>query len=48
VLRGGELVAQGTHDELMASSEAYRRIFARYAGSAAAPVAAAPVAKEQV
>ncbi len=52
VLRGGELAAQGTHDELMASSEAYRRIFARYASNAeapvAAPVATAPVAKEQV
>jgi ATP-binding cassette subfamily B protein len=30
VLRRGELVAQGSHDELMAGSEAYRRIFARY------------------
>jgi ATP-binding cassette subfamily B protein len=30
VLRNGELVAQGTHDELITSSEAYRRIFARY------------------
>jgi len=30
VLRRGELVAQGTHDSLMATSEAYRRIFARY------------------
>ncbi|MFL5804137.1 MAG: ABC transporter ATP-binding protein, partial [Roseiflexaceae bacterium] len=30
VLRRGELVAQGTHDELLATSEAYRRIFARY------------------
>jgi ATP-binding cassette subfamily B protein len=30
VLRRGELVDQGTHDELMARSEAYRRIFARY------------------
>ncbi len=30
VLRRGELVAQGTHDELMQQSEAYRRIFARY------------------
>jgi ATP-binding cassette, subfamily B, bacterial len=30
VLRNGELVAQGTHEELMANSEAYRRIFARY------------------
>ncbi|HEU5101766.1 MAG TPA: ABC transporter ATP-binding protein [Roseiflexaceae bacterium] len=30
VLRRGELVAQGSHDQLMASSEAYRRLFARY------------------
>lgn len=30
VLRGGELVAQGTHDELLATSDAYQRIFARY------------------
>ncbi|MBN1874386.1 MAG: ABC transporter ATP-binding protein [Anaerolineae bacterium] len=30
VLRRGELVDQGTHDELMGRSEAYRRIFARY------------------
>ncbi|MFQ5399483.1 MAG: ABC transporter ATP-binding protein [Anaerolineae bacterium] len=30
VLRRGELVDQGTHDELLARSEAYRRIFARY------------------
>ncbi|MFN8504185.1 ABC transporter ATP-binding protein [Kouleothrix sp.] len=30
VLRRGRLVAQGTHDELIASSEAYRRIFAHY------------------
>jgi ATP-binding cassette subfamily B protein len=30
VLRRGELVAQGTHEELLATSEAYRRIFARY------------------
>lgn len=30
VLRNGELAAQGTHDELMETSEAYRRIFARY------------------
>ena len=30
VLRGGELVDQGTHEELMERSEAYRRIFARY------------------
>ncbi|NJK81834.1 MAG: ABC transporter ATP-binding protein [Chloroflexaceae bacterium] len=30
VLKHGELVAQGTHNELMLTSEAYRRIFARY------------------
>jgi len=30
VLRRGELVDQGTHDELMARSADYRRIFARY------------------
>ncbi len=30
VLRQGELVAQGTHDELIVQSDAYRRIFARY------------------
>jgi ATP-binding cassette subfamily B protein len=30
VLRRGELVDQGAHEELMKRSEAYRRIFARY------------------
>jgi len=30
VLRKGEVVAQGTHEELLDSSESYRRIFARY------------------
>jgi ATP-binding cassette subfamily B protein len=30
VLRQGELVDQGKHEDLMARSEAYRRIFARY------------------
>jgi ATP-binding cassette subfamily B protein len=30
VLRRGELVDQGTHDELLARSAAYRRIFVRY------------------
>ncbi len=30
VLRQGALVAQGTHEELIEQSEAYRRIFARY------------------
>jgi ATP-binding cassette subfamily B protein len=30
VLRGGELVAQGTHEELLADCRDYQRIFARY------------------
>ncbi len=30
VLRRGELVAQGSHEELMATSETYRHIFSRY------------------
>ncbi len=30
VLRGGELVDQGKHEELLERSDAYRRIFARY------------------
>lgn len=30
VLRKGRVVAQGAHDDLLATSEAYRRIFARY------------------
>lgn len=30
VLRQGEIVAQGTHDDLLRTSESYRRIFARY------------------
>jgi ATP-binding cassette subfamily B protein len=30
VIRNGEVVAQGKHEALMASSEAYRRIFAHY------------------
>jgi ATP-binding cassette subfamily B protein len=33
VLRKGRVVAQGVHDELMITSESYRRIFARYEGS---------------
>jgi ATP-binding cassette subfamily B protein len=32
VLRKGELEAIGTHEELMAQSDAYRRIFTRYEG----------------
>ena len=30
VIRKGRVVAQGTHDDLLQSSESYRRIFARY------------------
>ncbi len=33
VLRKGRVAAMGNHDELMASSDAYRRIFARYESS---------------
>lgn len=33
VLRRGRVVAQGTHDELLESSDAYRRIFAKYEGA---------------
>jgi ATP-binding cassette subfamily B protein len=33
VLRQGEIVSQGTHKELLESSDAYRRIFARYENS---------------
>jgi ATP-binding cassette subfamily B protein len=32
VLRKGRVVAQGTHEDLLQSSGAYRRIFARYEG----------------
>jgi ATP-binding cassette subfamily B protein len=32
VLKSGRVVAQGTHDHLMETSSAYRRIFARYEG----------------
>ena len=40
VLRRGELVDQGTHEELMARCQAYRRIFALYEDTASAqPVA---------
>lgn len=32
VLRNGTIAAQGTHDDLLETSESYRRIFARYDG----------------
>jgi len=34
VLRNGQVAAQGTHEDLLATSESYRRIFARYETSA--------------
>ncbi|MCU0466628.1 MAG: ATP-binding cassette domain-containing protein, partial [Anaerolineae bacterium] len=36
VLKNGQVVAQGKHEQLMESSEAYRRIFAHYEGERAA------------
>ncbi|MCC6615837.1 MAG: ABC transporter ATP-binding protein [Anaerolineae bacterium] len=33
VLRKGRVAAQGTHEELLRTSESYRRIFARYEGT---------------
>lgn len=38
VLRQGRVVAQGSHEELLTSSEDYRRIFARYDDPLSAPV----------
>ncbi len=32
VMRKGHIAASGTHEELMASSQAYQRIFTRYEG----------------
>jgi ATP-binding cassette, subfamily B, bacterial len=37
VLRSGKLVAQGTHEELLQRSAAYRRIFAQYEDETAKP-----------
>jgi ATP-binding cassette, subfamily B, bacterial len=42
VLRNGRLVAQGSHDELLRTSEAYRRIFARVADESPREAAPAP------
>ncbi len=39
VLKNGELVAHGTHDELIETSDAYRRIFLRYDAGHTATVA---------
>ncbi|MFQ3631266.1 ABC transporter ATP-binding protein [Roseiflexus sp.] len=39
VLKNGRLVAQGTHDELIETSDAYRRIFLRYDAGHTATVA---------
>ncbi|GAC1375886.1 MAG: ABC transporter ATP-binding protein [Ktedonobacteraceae bacterium] len=38
VIRRGELVDQGTHEELLARSETYQRIFARYDAAVPTPV----------
>lgn len=37
VLRNGRVAAQGTHEQLLAGSDDYRRIFARYEGDAQSP-----------
>lgn len=43
VLKKGRVVAQGTHDNLLASSQAYQRIFARYdKGNTLIPTVANP------
>jgi ATP-binding cassette subfamily B protein len=44
VLRGGTLVDQGSHEDLLAHSETYRRIFAHYDPVKSAPRASAPAA----
>jgi len=48
VLKNGELVAQGTHDELLETSEAYRRIFLRYDARHTVPVAASDRRGEEI
>lgn len=48
VLKNGELVAQGAHDELLETSEAYRRIFLRYDAGHAATVAVRVRRREDV
>ncbi len=40
VLRSGKLVAQGTHEQLLQTSSAYRRIFAQYADNRSQPASA--------
>jgi ATP-binding cassette subfamily B protein len=41
LLDGGRIVADGTHDELLATSEHYRRVLARAEESAEAPAESA-------
>jgi ATP-binding cassette subfamily B protein len=48
VLKNGELVAQGTHDELLETSEAYRRIFLRYDAGHTVPVARRDRRREEI
>ena len=48
VLKNGELVAQGTHDELLETSEAYRRIFLRYDAGHTVPVARRDRLREEI
>ncbi len=48
-LRKGELIDEGTHDELMARCDAYRRIFSHYDPPAVqAKVSSGPLSKERV
>ncbi len=47
VLRKGRVVAQGVHDDLMTTSDAYRRIFARYEGGHSDMISSALAQKVQ-
>lgn len=48
VVKQGRVVAQGTHEELLAESDAYRRIFARYEDDSRAPAVDAPAQVPQM
>ncbi|MBL8155508.1 MAG: ABC transporter ATP-binding protein [Anaerolineae bacterium] len=45
VLRQGQVMAQGKHEDLLVSSEAYRRIFARYESADSTTSAVQPTAR---